>query len=148
MRLGLAIILLVCATATLAATPVVAPTPEAAAELKPAEAKPASDLKPVSDPKPGSEAKPAAAKKICLSAAETHEEIKGHSLREPFAALKSAAQHYKAEALSAKLCRIDDEFVYEIALLHKDGHYFHAYVNATTGKLVDPKRLLPSPPKP
>ena len=27
-------------------------------------------------------------------------------------------------------CRIDDEFVYEIALLHQDGKYFHAHVNA------------------
>ena len=120
MRVGLAILLIACATSTLAAP--------ASAPVEP-------------------EAKPVAPKKVCLSAAETHEEIKGHSLREPFAALKSASQHYKAEALSAKLCRIDDEFVYEIALLHKDGRYFHAYVNATTGKLVDSKRVAPIAPK-
>lgn len=124
MRLGLAILLLVSAAATLATL-----------------------AAPPTSPPPDADAKPAAAKKVCFSAPETREEIKGHSLREPFAALKSAAQHYKAEALSAKLCRIDDEFVYEIALLHKDGRYFHAYVNATTGKLVDTKRLSPAPPK-
>lgn len=78
-------------------------------------------------------------RKACLSAAETREQIKALHLREPFAALKFAAQHFKAEALSAKLCRIDDELVYEIALLHKDGQYFHAHVNAVTGKLVDSK---------
>jgi uncharacterized membrane protein YkoI len=121
MRLGLVILMLACATPTLAGP---APTPPAEVE-----------------------AKPAASKKACLSAAETREEIKGHGLREPFAALKFASQHFKAEALSAKLCRIDDEFVYEIALLHKDGRYFHAYVNATTGKLVDAKRLAVTPPK-
>jgi uncharacterized membrane protein YkoI len=87
----------------------------------------------------------AAPKKICLSAAETREQIKAQHLREPFAALKSAAQHFKAEALSAKLCRIDDEFVYEIALLHKDGKYFHAHVSAVTGKLVEYKHAAPPP---
>ena len=87
----------------------------------------------------------AASKKQCLSAAETREEIKARRLREPFAALKFAAQHFKAEALSAKLCRIDDEFVYEIALLHKDGKYFHAHVSAVSGKLIDYKRAAAAP---
>ena len=88
-----------------------------------------------------------APKKACLSAAETREEIKARRLHEPFAVLKSASQHFKAEALSAKLCRIDDELVYEIALLHKDGKYFHAHVSAVTGKLVEFKRAAaPAPP--
>ena len=88
-----------------------------------------------------------AGKKLCLSAAETREQIKAQHLREPFAALKFAAQHFKAEAISAKLCRIDDELVYEIALLHKDGKYFRAHVSAVTGKLVDYKRPAAPPPK-
>ena len=90
----------------------------------------------------------AAQKKSCLSAAETREEIKARKLREPFAALKSASQHFKAEALSAKLCRIDDELVYEIALLHKDGKYFHAHVSAVTGKLVEFKHATATPAPP
>ena len=57
----------------------------------------------------------------CLSPSETREEIKSRRLLEPFAVLKSAAAQFKAEALSAKLCRSGDEFVYEIALLHRDG---------------------------
>ncbi len=87
----------------------------------------------------------AAAKKICLSAAETREQIKASHLIEPFAALKFAAQHFKSEALSAKLCRNDDDYVYEIALLHRDGKFFRAHVSAQTGKLVELKR--PAPPK-
>jgi uncharacterized membrane protein YkoI len=122
MRLGPALLLLAIATAALAG-PAATPTPEAAAAMT-----------------------ASASKKNCLSAAETREEIKAHGLKEPFAALKSAAQHYKAEALSARLCRIDDEFVYEIALLHKDGRYFHAHVDATTGKLVEIKRPPVAPP--
>ena len=89
-----------------------------------------------------------APKKACLSAAETREEIKARRLHEPFAALKSAAQHFKAEALSARLCRIDDELVYEIALLHKDGKYFHAHVSAVTGKLVEFKHATATPAPP
>ena len=122
MRLGPLFLVFALATAALAG-PAATPAPETAAASAP----------PI--------------KKACLSAAETREEIKSHGLKEPFAALKSAAQHYKAEALSAKLCRIDDEFIYEIALLRKDGHYLHAYVNATTGKLVEIKRAAPPPPK-
>jgi uncharacterized membrane protein YkoI len=79
-------------------------------------------------------------KRVCYSAAETRDEIKARRLREPFAVLKHAAQHFKAEALSAKLCRIDDEFIYEIALLHRDGKFFHVHVNASTGKIIEFKR--------
>ena len=57
-------------------------------------------------------------------------------LLEPFAVLKSAAAQFKAEALSAKLCHLDDEFVYEIALLHRDGRFVHVVMNATTGKFI------------
>jgi uncharacterized membrane protein YkoI len=85
-------------------------------------------------------------KRVCLSPAETREEIKTRHLREPFAVLKHAAQHFKAEALSAKLCRIDDEFVYEIALLHRDGKFFHVHVNATSGKFVEIKRAAAAQP--
>ncbi len=87
------------------------------------------------------------AKRVCLTQAETREEIKARRLREPYSVLKHAAQVFKAEAISAKLCRIDDEFIYEIALLHRDGKYFRAHVNAATGKFVDVKRAA-SPTKP
>lgn len=86
-------------------------------------------------------------KRVCLSPAETREEIKARHLREPFLVLKHAAQRFKAEALSAKLCRIEDEFVYEIALLHRDGKFFHVRVNATTGKYVEFKRATAAPTK-
>jgi hypothetical protein len=84
------------------------------------------------------EAEPhAAAKLVCLPANDTQEEIKAHHLLEPFPVLKSAAAQFKAEALSAKLCRIGDEFVYEIALLHRDGRFVHVVMNAATGKFIE-----------
>jgi hypothetical protein len=64
-------------------------------------------------------------KPICLNAAETREQVKARKLLEPFVALKTAAAQRKAEALSARLCRADDEFIYEITLLHRDGHLAH-----------------------
>jgi uncharacterized membrane protein YkoI len=85
----------------------------------------------------------AGGKRTCLTAAETREQIKASHFIEPFAALKFASQHFKSEALSAKLCRIDDDYLYEISLLHRDGKYFHEHISALTGKIVEIRR----PPK-
>ena len=77
-----------------------------------------------------------AIRNFCLPPSETREEIKTHRLLEPFAVLKSAAAQFKAEALSAKLCHLGDEFVYEITLLHRDGRLVHAVMSAVSGKLL------------
>lgn len=79
---------------------------------------------------------PVAVKPVCLTAAETREEVKARRLLEPFAALKFAAAQRKAEALSAKLCHSGDEFIYEITLLHRDGRLVHVQIDAGTGKPV------------
>jgi hypothetical protein len=75
-------------------------------------------------------------KPVCLSAAETREEVKARHLIEPFAALKFAAAQRKAEALSARLCHTGEDFIYEITLLHRDGRLVHVEMEATTGKVV------------
>ena len=73
---------------------------------------------------------------VCLNAAETREMVKSRHLLEPFAALKSASAQRKAEALSARLCRTGEDFVYEITLLHRDGRLVHVEMEAASGKLV------------
>jgi Peptidase propeptide and YPEB domain len=78
----------------------------------------------------------AAAKPVCLNAAETREMVKSRRLLEPFAALKFAGAQHKAEALSARLCRTGDDFVYEITLLHRDGRLVHVEMEAATGKIA------------
>jgi hypothetical protein len=78
----------------------------------------------------------AVAKPVCLSAAETRELVKSRRLLEPFAALKFAAGQRKAEALSARLCRSGDDFIYEITLLHRDGRLVHVEMEAATGKIA------------
>lgn len=93
------------------------------------------------------EAAAAAARPVCLNGSETREEIAAHRLLQPFAVLKSAAAIAKAEALSAKLCKIGEEFVYEIALLHHDGRLVHLVMNATTGKVINPRSLREPPPR-
>ena len=75
-------------------------------------------------------------KPVCLNAAETRELVKSHRLLEPFAALKFAGAQRKAEALSARLCRTGDDFVYEITLLHRDGRLVHVEMEAGTGKIA------------
>src|ERR1700729_201151 len=76
-----------------------------------------------------------AAKPACLNAAETREMVKSRHLLEPFAALKAAGAQRKAEALSAKLCRTGDDFIYEITLLLRDGRLVHVDMEAGTGKI-------------
>ena len=76
-----------------------------------------------------------ATKPACLNAAETRETVRSRHLLEPFAALKFASAQRKAEALSAKLCRTGDDFVYEITLLHRDGRLVHVDMEAGTGKI-------------
>jgi hypothetical protein len=99
----------------------------------------------------GAEAEPRVppTKPVCLSAAETRDEVKTHKLLEPFAALKFAAQQRKAEALSAKLCHAGDEFIYEITLLHRDGRLVHVQMKAGTGKLISrpPREMREQPAK-
>jgi hypothetical protein len=89
------------------------------------------------------------AKPVCLSAAETRDAVKTRKLLEPFAALKFAAQQRKAEALSAKLCHVGDEFIYEITLLHRDGRLVHVQMEAGTGKLISrpPREMRDQPAK-
>jgi uncharacterized membrane protein YkoI len=78
----------------------------------------------------------AAAKPVCLNAAETRELVKSRRLLEPFAALKFAGAQRKAEALSARLCRTGDDFIYEITLLHRDGRLVHVEMEAASGKIA------------
>jgi hypothetical protein len=78
----------------------------------------------------------AATKPVCLNAAETREMVKSRRLLEPFAALKFASGQRKAEALSARLCRSGEDFVYEITLLHRDGRLVHVEMEAASGKIA------------
>lgn len=74
--------------------------------------------------------------RTCFNSAETREKIVSRRLSEPFRLLRGAAGRVQGEALRAKLCRWNDDYVYEIALLRRDGRIVHVYLNATNGQSV------------
>lgn len=82
----------------------------------------------------------------CLKPGETAEEICSRHFVEAYVVLRTAAHEAKAEALSAKLCKLGDDWVYSVALLHRDGHFVHMLLDATTGHVFPPHGH--EPPKP
>ena len=74
--------------------------------------------------------------RVCFSPSETREKITSRRLSEPFRLLRGAAGATEGEALWAKLCRWNEDFVYEIALLRHDGRIVHVYLNAVSGQAV------------
>ncbi len=74
--------------------------------------------------------------RTCFTSSETREKVLSRRLSEPFSLLRGAAGHFEGEALRAKLCRWNDDYVYEIALLRRDGHIVHVYLNAVNGQAV------------
>lgn len=73
------------------------------------------------------------ARRTCLSAAETRESVHAHQLREPMTLLREAALQSRAEPLGARLCRWNEQFVYEMSLLRRDGRVLRVYVDAASG---------------
>ena len=74
--------------------------------------------------------------RTCLSPAETRAAIQERKLIDPFPMLRNAARSGGAEPLRSRLCRWDDKYVYEMALLRRDGKVVRIYVDAVDGKPV------------
>ncbi len=72
----------------------------------------------------------------CLPASEARALIARHRLANPMPTLRSLARRSKAEPLRSRLCRWDDRFVYEMALLRRDGKVVRVYVDARDGRTV------------
>jgi len=75
-----------------------------------------------------------AAGRTCFTAEQTRAQIAAHKLVEPFKLMKEAATLVKGDPLGGKLCRWNEDFVYEISLLRRDGHVLHVYMNAANGQ--------------
>lgn len=74
--------------------------------------------------------------RVCFNPVETREKITAHRLSEPFRLLRGAAGRVQGEALRVRLCRSDEEFFYDIAVLRRDGHLVHVFLNAVNGQAV------------
>jgi uncharacterized protein YpmB len=72
----------------------------------------------------------------CLNPQETREAVLNHHLTDAFHVTKHLASDHHAEALGAKLCRLGEQFIYEVALLPHDGKVLHVQVDATTGQIL------------
>ncbi|PWB80501.1 MAG: hypothetical protein C3F11_17780 [Methylocystaceae bacterium] len=70
----------------------------------------------------------------CFPTAETRQLIVDRRLADPFATMQAASAAAHGEPIGAKLCRADEELVYEISLLRRDGRVVRIYVDAATGK--------------
>lgn len=75
-----------------------------------------------------------AGRRQCFSTTQTREKIDEKKLTEPFACMRAAARELNGEALSARLCRHEEIFVYEISVLRPDGRIVKLLFNAATGK--------------
>jgi uncharacterized membrane protein YkoI len=79
------------------------------------------------------------AESVCFSAGETRDKILANGLFEPFHAMKSTAGRLQAETIGIKLCRWNEELVYEISLLRRDGRVIHVFLDAKTGQAMGSK---------
>ena len=78
---------------------------------------------------------PAAQKRhVCMSAADSREAVGVHGLISPIDAVRGAQAIGRGELLRSRLCRWDQDFVYELTLLKHDGHVLRVFLNAKDGK--------------
>ncbi len=70
----------------------------------------------------------------CLTAAETREAVGTHQLIAPMEAVRDAQALGRGELLRSRLCRWDQDFVYETTLLKHDGRVLRVFLNAKDGK--------------
>ena len=73
----------------------------------------------------------------CLNPAETREALAKNKFTDPAAALRSAAAIAHADPLRSRLCRWNDDYVYEITLLRRDGKVMNVFIKAEDGSLVN-----------
>jgi hypothetical protein len=74
--------------------------------------------------------------RTCFNSVETREKIASRRLGEPFRLLRGAAGRIQGEALRVKLCRVDEDYVYDISVLRRDGRLVHVFLNAINGQAM------------
>ncbi|MBU3887434.1 PepSY domain-containing protein [Methylosinus sporium] len=70
----------------------------------------------------------------CLTVAETRQLIADRRLGDPFALMQAQSNSAHAEPINARLCREQEDLVYEISLLRRDGRVMRIYLDAATGQ--------------
>jgi len=74
----------------------------------------------------------------CLDAAQARAAVAEHKLANPVMAQRSAVKRVPgAELLRSRLCRWNEDFIYEISLLPRDGKVTEIYVRAIDGQIAN-----------
>mgnify|MGYP000157877087 CR=1 FL=1 len=79
-------------------------------------------------------AKPA---RLCLNPKDARDALDKNKFTDPAAALRSAAAVAHADPLRSRLCRWNEDYVYEITLLRRDGKVMQVVIRADDGSLVN-----------
>jgi len=74
--------------------------------------------------------------RVCLDDAQTREAIAEHKLANPVVAQRLAARQSGGELLRSRLCRWNEEYIYEVSLLPHDGKVEQVYVRAKDGQIA------------
>ena len=110
------------------------PYPRSAPASPPAST-PAADVHAFAPSRARAEAQHPLHGRVCFSQAEARDKIIQLRLTDPVSATR--AGRAEGEALRTRLCRWkQDELVYEVYVLRRDGRILHLYVNARDGQTV------------
>ena len=78
-----------------------------------------------------------AAAHSCLTAAESRDAVGSENLAQPGVAQREAVRHAHADPLRSRLCRWNNELIYEITLLRRDGKVLHVFIAARNGLVIN-----------
>jgi hypothetical protein len=70
----------------------------------------------------------------CFSLQQTRQHIVQFRLLDPVSLMQATSAAHQGQALSAKLCRSGEKFLYEINVLRRDGRIVRVFLDATNGK--------------
>ena len=73
----------------------------------------------------------------CLSSAETQDAVAEKRAVSPSQALRSARSHASGETLRARLCHHNDQLVYWVTVLMRNGKVGRVLVDASDGHVMD-----------
>ena len=76
---------------------------------------------------------------LCMPAREARDIVAQRHVLPPFEVMHSMSVLARAEPLNIRLCRSGENLTYEVVLLHRDGRLLRIFVDAVSGKTVNPK---------
>ena len=74
--------------------------------------------------------------RFCLNPKDARDALDKNKFTDPAAALRSAAAVAHADPLRSRLCRWNEDYVYEITLLRRDGKVMQVVIKADDGSLM------------